>query len=151
MSTKYEAKKFGYTSIAFAVVVLTFPIESRAYELYNQDGRILNAKVDAVFALMHSDENYATTGTKDSGSSNWREGFIKYGLNGNSKFQNQSSLYGAFSLLSSGTWGDGDAAAVQKAPSGGLQLKMPILAGVLEAFFLVLAKTVLKFQPVAKR
>ncbi|UVL43853.1 alginate export family protein [Pseudomonas moraviensis] len=109
-----ESKKSGCASVALAIGALALPIESRAYELYSQDGNVLNSKVEAVFAVMHSDENYATTGTKDSGSSNWREGFIKYGLNGSSKFQNQSSLYGAFSLLSSGTWGDGDAAGFTK-------------------------------------
>lgn len=110
MPFKSGNKKFGYTSMALAVGSLVMPLESRAYELYSQGGNVLNSKVEAVFAAMHSDESYATTGTRDSGSSNWREGFIKYGLNGSSEFVSQSSVYGAFSLLSSGTWGDGDAA-----------------------------------------
>ena len=110
MSFKYEAKKCGYASVALAVGALALPLESRAYELYNQGGQVLNAKVEAVFAAMHSDENYATTGTRDSDSSNWREGFVKYGLNGSSELEGKASVYGAFSLLSSGTWGDGDAA-----------------------------------------
>lgn len=110
MPFKSESKKFGYTSMALAVGALALPLESRAYELYSQGGNVLNSKVEAVFAAMHSDESYATTGTRDSGSSNWREGFIKYGLNGSSELVSQSSVYGAFSLLSSGTWGNGDAA-----------------------------------------
>lgn len=105
-----ESKKFGCASVALAIGALALPIESRAYELYSQDGNVLNSKVEAVFAAMHSDERYATTGGRDSRSSNWREGFIKYGLNGSSELDSQSSVYGAFSLLSSGTWGDGDAA-----------------------------------------
>lgn len=32
------------------------PLESRAYELYSQGGHVLNAKVEAIFAAMHSDE-----------------------------------------------------------------------------------------------
>ncbi|VVO95609.1 hypothetical protein PS903_02511 [Pseudomonas fluorescens] len=110
MPFKSGSKKFWYTSVALAVGAFALPLESRGYELYSQNGNLLNSKVEAVFAAMHSDENYATTGTRNSGSSNWREGFIKYGLNGSSELESQASVYGAFSLLSSGTWGDGDAA-----------------------------------------
>lgn len=50
------------------------------------------------------------TGTLDEGSSSWQEGFIKYGLSGDQKLGGAGTAYGAFNLLSSGTWGDGDAA-----------------------------------------
>ena len=88
MPFKYGSKKFGYTSMALAVGALALPLESRAYELYSQGGNVLNSKVEAVFAAMHSDESYATTGTQDSGSSNWREGCLKYGRNGSSELTN---------------------------------------------------------------
>lgn len=80
-----------------------------AYELYNQNGSVLNADLEAIFAAMHSDENYAVFGNREAGSSSWREGYIKYGLSGSQELGNGGSLYGAFNLLTSGTWGDGDA------------------------------------------
>ncbi len=95
-----------YTPLALALSI-SFP--THAYELYNQNGSILNADLEAIFAVMHSDENYAVFGNREAGSSNWREGYIKYGLSGSQELGDNGSLYGAFNLLSSGTWGDGDA------------------------------------------
>ncbi|MFZ5961269.1 hypothetical protein ACOXVJ_27550 [Pseudomonas knackmussii] len=83
---------------------------AQAYSLYATDDTHLDANVSAVYALFHSQENYAQTGTKDKGSSSWQEGFIKYGLSGDQRLGDAGTAYGAFGLLSSGTWGDGDAA-----------------------------------------
>lgn len=91
-------------------VALSVALPAHAYEIYNVDETVLNANLEAVFAAMHSDENYAVFGNRSSGSSSWREGYIKYGLSGTQGLRGNGSLYGAFSLLSSGTWGDGDAA-----------------------------------------
>lgn len=151
MSFKYEAKKCGYTSVALAVGALALPLESRAYELYNQGGQVLNAKVEAVFAAMHSDENYATTGTRDSDSSNWQEGFVKYGLNGSSELEGKASVYGAFSLLSSGTWGDGDAAGFTEGTERRTAVEDAYLGWRSGSLFLALAKMVLRFPPVARK
>lgn len=82
----------------------------QAYELYNQGDSVLNADLEAVFGLMHSQENYAQFGNRSAGSSSWREGYIKYGLSGSQGLGGAGSLYGALNLVSSGTWGDGDAA-----------------------------------------
>lgn len=81
-----------------------------AYELYADDDSHLNANLEAVFGVFHSQENYALSGRLDKGSSSWREGYIKYGLSGDQNLAGAGTGYGAFSLLSSGTWGDGDAA-----------------------------------------
>ncbi|MBT8765074.1 alginate export family protein [Metapseudomonas boanensis] len=81
-----------------------------AYELYADDDTHLNANLEAMFGLFHSQENYAITGTKDEGSSSWREGYAKYGLSFDQGLSGAGTGYGAFGLLSSGTWGDGDAA-----------------------------------------
>lgn len=83
---------------------------AHAYELYNQDETVLNADLEAVFGLMHSRKNYALFGNREAGSSSWREGYIKYGLSGSQGLADVGSLYGAVNLVSSGTWGDGDAA-----------------------------------------
>lgn len=81
-----------------------------AYQLYATDDTHLNADLSATFGLFHSQERYNMTGTLDEGSSSWQEGFIKYGLSGDQKLGGAGTAYGAFNLLSSGTWGDGDAA-----------------------------------------
>lgn len=84
---------------------------AQAYELYKQGDTVLNADLEAVFGLMHSEENYELGfGNRSEGSSSWREGYIKYGLSGSQGLGGAGSLYGAVNLLSSGTWGDGDAA-----------------------------------------
>ncbi|MCP1625130.1 alginate export family protein [Pseudomonas nitroreducens] len=81
-----------------------------AYQLYATDDTHLNADLSATFGLFHSQERYNMTGTLDEGSSSWQEGFIKYGLSGDQKLGDAGTAYGAFNLLSSATWGDGDAA-----------------------------------------
>lgn len=80
-----------------------------AQELYSDAERHLNANVEAVFGVFHSEESYAVA-RDQPGSTSWREGYVKYGLSGDQRLGSAGSLYGAFALLSSGTWGDGDAA-----------------------------------------
>lgn len=81
-----------------------------AYEIYSDDNTHLNANLEAVYGLFHSQENYATAGTLRKGSSSWQEGYIKYGLSFDQGLASVGTAYGAFGMLSSGTWGDGDAA-----------------------------------------
>ncbi|CAD5379552.1 conserved exported hypothetical protein [Pseudomonas sp. OF001] len=97
-------------ALASAVAALA-AVPASAYELYNRDGSVLNADLEAVFGLMHSEESYELGfGNRSAGSSSWREGYVKYGLSGSQALGGAGSLYGALNLLSSGTWGDGDAA-----------------------------------------
>src|SRR5476651_2347588 len=83
---------------------------AHAYELYGDGDSHLNATLEAVFGLFHSQENYAPSGRLSQGSSAWREGYIKYGLSFDKDLAGGGTAYGAANLLSSGTWGDGDAA-----------------------------------------
>ncbi|TDF84015.1 hypothetical protein [Pseudomonas sp. H9] len=85
---------------------------SQAHELYNQNGSVLNADLEALFGVFHSDESYAIGSSRQPGSSAWREGYVKYGLSASQTLADTGSLYGAFNLLSSATWGDGDAAGL---------------------------------------
>ncbi|MGJ3440232.1 MULTISPECIES: alginate export family protein [Pseudomonas] len=85
---------------------------AHAHELYNQDGTVLNADLEALFGVFHSDESFNQAGNRQPGSSAWREGYIKYGLSASQALAGSGSLYGAFSLVSSATWGDGDAAGL---------------------------------------
>lgn len=111
---RISAKKAVYTAITISALTGGGVPEAKAYEVINGGGKVLNADLEAIFAMMHSDESYATTGTRNAGSVNWREGYIKYGLSGSAEIQGGSSIYGKFNLLSSGTWGDGDAAGFTK-------------------------------------
>ncbi|WP_236184685.1 alginate export family protein [Pseudomonas protegens] len=79
---------------------------AQAYELYADDDSHLNADVLAVYGMFNSRKNYDGR----PGGSTWREGFIKYGLSGDQSLYGSGTAYGAFSLISSTTWGDGDAA-----------------------------------------
>jgi hypothetical protein len=84
--------------------------QAGAYELYADDNSHLNATLEAAFGIFHSQENYAPSGRLGQGSSSWREGYIKYGLSFDKGLAGAGTGYGAANLLSSGTWGDGDAA-----------------------------------------
>lgn len=84
--------------------------QASAYELYADDDTHLNANLEAAFGLFHSRENYATSGSKKESSSSWREGYVKYGISFDQGLAGAGTGYGAFNLLSSATWGDGDAA-----------------------------------------
>lgn len=89
-------------------------ISAHAYEFYNQNGTTVSGDLEAVFGAMHSQKNYGLLGTQRAGSSSWREGYLKYGLHGSQQMDNFGSMYGAFSMVSSATWGDGDAGGFTK-------------------------------------
>lgn len=84
--------------------------QASAYELYANDTSHLDANLEAVLGLSHSQQNYAYSGRLAEGSSSWREGYVKYGVSLDHSLPAAGTVYAAFSLLSSGTWGDGDAA-----------------------------------------
>ncbi|HGY9626118.1 TPA: hypothetical protein ACOJM5_002490 [Pseudomonas putida] len=83
-----------------------------AHELYNHNGTVLNADLEALFGIFHSDESFNQAGNRQPGSSAWREGYVKYGVSASQALAGRGTAYGAFSLLSSATWGDGDAAGL---------------------------------------
>ena len=95
--------------LTLAAVLAGASLQACALELYGDAERHLNANVEAVFGAFHSEESYAIARDRE-GSQSWREGYIKYGLSGDQRLGGAGSLYGAFALLSSATWGDGDAA-----------------------------------------
>lgn len=85
--------------------------QAGAYELYGDDDTHVNANLEAVFGIFHSQERYATTGATRAGSASWREGYLKYGVSADQGLGGVGTAYGAAGFLSSGTWGDGDAAS----------------------------------------
>lgn len=80
----------------------------QALELYADDDTHLNANFLAVYGLFNSRKNYDGT----DGGSTWREGFIKYGLSADQRLGELGTVYGTANLVSSATWGDGDAAGI---------------------------------------
>ncbi len=95
-----------FKSALVCTLTLSAISQVQAYELYAHESRHLNADVLAVFGQFNSRKNYDGT----PGGSTWREGFIKYGLSGDQALAGNGTAYGAFGLVSSATWGDGDPA-----------------------------------------
>ncbi len=93
-------------AVGLSLVTLAAAQPALAYELYADDDTHLNADMLAVFGMFNSRKNYDGT----PGGSTWREGFIKYGVSGDQGLGGNGTLYGTFNLVSSATWGDGDAA-----------------------------------------
>ncbi|TFH79881.1 hypothetical protein [Pseudomonas kribbensis] len=92
---------------SMSLAALTAP-SADAYELYSDADTHVNANFLAVYGLFNSRKNYDGT----IGGSSWREGFIKYGLSADHTFGELGTVYGTANLVSSGTWGDGDAAGL---------------------------------------
>ncbi|WP_264313683.1 alginate export family protein [Pseudomonas putida] len=95
--------------LTLAALLAGASMGASAHELYSDAERHLNANVEAVFGAFHSERSYAIA-RDQPGSTSWREGYIKYGLSADQALGSVGSLYGAFAMLSSATWGDGDAA-----------------------------------------
>lgn len=93
-------------AIGLSVATFATSQTATAYALYADDDTHLNADFLAVYGLFNSRKNYDGT----TGGSTWREGFIKYGVSGDQGLGRNGTAYGALNWVSSGTWGDGDAA-----------------------------------------
>ncbi|WP_432695644.1 hypothetical protein ACQUQP_13965 [Marinobacterium sp. YM272] len=101
---------FNRTSGALlaTAVATAIAMPASAYNLYSEKGKELNLDIEAVAGYFSSDESYAQTPSQAS-SPSWTEGYVKYGLSGKSAL-GEGELFGAVNALTSGTWGDGDAA-----------------------------------------
>lgn len=97
-----------YQGVATGVALLIGASGAQAFELYADNDTKVTGNMVAVYGLFNSRKNYDGT----SGGSTWREGFIKYGLSLEQTLGNLGSVYGTANLVSSGTWGDGDAAGM---------------------------------------
>ena len=81
---------------------------AQAVELYADADSKVTGNFLAVYGLFNSPKNYDGR----SGGSTWREAFIKYGLSVEQNLGSFGGVYGTANLVSSGTWGDGDASGV---------------------------------------
>jgi hypothetical protein len=95
-------------AIGLGVALLTANSSAYAYELYADEDTKVTGNFLAVYGMFNSRKNYDGT----TGGSSWREGFIKYGLSVDQTLGSAGSVYGTANLVSSGTWGDGDAAGI---------------------------------------
>ncbi|SMR73459.1 alginate export family protein [Marinobacterium sediminicola] len=106
MKKQIVRRTSGYLLSAAVAAAIAAP--ASAYNLYSQDGSELNLDIEAVFGVFSSEENYLLDG--DTGGADWREGYIKYGLSGSHAYaESGASVYAGLNLISSATWGDGDA------------------------------------------
>jgi hypothetical protein len=67
----------------------------------------LNGDLEIAAGVFSSDRNYLYD--TDRGGALWQEGYIKFGVSGHYMLNGEATTYGAVNVLSSGTWGDGDA------------------------------------------
>lgn len=67
----------------------------------------LNGDLEIAAGVFSSDKNYLNDTDRDGAT--WQEGYIKLGVSGDHAFDSEAGAYGALNVLSSGTWGDGDA------------------------------------------
>lgn len=95
--------------VSAATALAVFSMPAMAYNIYKHDGTELNVDIEAVLGVFYSEESYNLGAKTEAGDSKWQEGYVKYGLSGSRAMGAGSGLYGAVNLVSSGTWGDGDA------------------------------------------
>ena len=79
-----------------------------AYNLVNEDGTELNFDLELIAGYFSSQETYGNAESKP----NWTEVYAKYGFSGSKALENGAAIYGAANVLSSATFGDGDAAGL---------------------------------------
>jgi len=101
---------FMKSIVCLAVAGLSAP--ALAYNFYDQNGTELNVDIEAALGVFSSQETYNLGAKSQAGESQWQEGYIKYGLSGSQSVGSGSQVYGAVNLVSSGTWGDGDAGGI---------------------------------------
>ena len=95
-------------AIGLGIALLVADSSAHAYELYADEDTTVTGNFLAVYGMFNSRKNYDGS----TGGSSWREGFIKYGLSIDQTLNGLGSVYGTANLVSSGTWGDGDAAGL---------------------------------------
>ncbi|WP_210639624.1 hypothetical protein [Pseudomonas sp. Tri1] len=103
-------------SIPFASAILIYSLcqQAQAYKLYDEDdgATFLNAELMGAVGFFTLNRNYLGDPDRNPSRMNWQEGIIKYGFSGATDKIPAGSVYGGFSLLSTGSFGDGDPGGV---------------------------------------
>lgn len=98
------------TMTLLAASIAAASTQVSAYSLIDQEDTKVNLDIEAIVGTFSSQEGYATAPSGEQGKSySWQEGYVKAGLSGE-KTLTDGTLYGGISLVTSGVWGDGDAA-----------------------------------------
>ncbi len=105
MNLTSNAKKVSL--LAASIALAGASATSQAYPLYSENGSELNLDIEAVVGTFSSNENYMG---KAGNGSDWQEAYLKAGFSGSQQFNDTATLYGSLNFISSGSWGDGDAA-----------------------------------------
>src|SRR5690606_41829364 len=101
----------GRRSLLPAILGLGLAFDACAHELIATGDGYLNLDINGAAGILHSDKRYNIDGATDPSDVSWREAYLKYGVS----FGYSSRMRrweGALTALSSGPWGDGDAAGV---------------------------------------
>lgn len=93
------------------VIAAMTAVPAVAAPVYSDQQSELNLNVEAGAGLFHSDSSYAGPGTEDE-ASDWKEGYINLGLTGKRTLDNAGEIYAGVGVVSSGTFGDGDASGL---------------------------------------
>lgn len=99
----------GWRFLLPAILGLGLACNASAYELVAGPDGYLNLDINGAAGIFHSDKRYNMDGATDATDVSWWEAYLEYGIS----FGYHSQLgrwEGALTALSSGTWGDGDAA-----------------------------------------
>ncbi|MGH8464216.1 MAG: hypothetical protein ACRER5_08715, partial [Pseudomonas sp.] len=99
------SSRLALCGIAASIAVSAVCQNAQAIALIDTPDTHVSFEGLAAYGLFNSRKNYDGT----EGGSHWQEGFIKYGVKADTLLGNAGSAYSAFGLVSSGTWGDGDA------------------------------------------
>lgn len=92
-----------------AILTLTLASQASALELVSGANGHINLDINGAAGIFHSDKRYNMDGAVDAADVSWREAYLQYGLSFG--YRSQAGRWeGALTALSSGTWGDGDAA-----------------------------------------
>jgi len=94
-------------SVMLGATATALPGLASAYQLVDKEGSELSLDVELVLGHFSSEETYGNP----SSSPSWTEGYAKYGFSGSTAV-GTGKLFGSVNALSSGTWGDGDAAGL---------------------------------------
>ena len=84
-------------------------LDASAGELFAGERATLNLDLASGAGIFHSEESYAQA-LLGPGQATWQGGFGSIGLSGTPKAGTAGEVYDSVSVLSSATWGDGDAA-----------------------------------------
>ncbi|UTW01875.1 hypothetical protein KDX31_10905 [Amphritea atlantica] len=104
--TQHFKQKLSAVALGSAIALASG--SASAYNLYSENGSELNLDIEAIVGTFSSDENYFG---KSGDGSNWQEAYLKAGFSGSHDINDSAAVYGGINVVSSGTWGDGDAGA----------------------------------------